>query len=216
MRGTGLSLSVAVMALTLCSARAAAAEGWRMDLGAGVTAMVYDDALADFRWDVRPHSALTAHALALHGRWEGGLILRTTSTSQASGLASAPTSPQVSLNSVELRAAYRILQWQSVQLWAQVQGGKLMMRYSPQRLLLSPPDGSDPVEVDFAPIDEWTGGFSAALRREFFGTMALSAQLGYWTFALDTSHRRGTEIVRQRRGFSNWGLGLSASWLLDL
>lgn len=216
MRRTWLALGALLIALTLGATRAEATEGWRLDLGAGVTAMVYDDGLADFRWDVRPHSALTARALALRERWAMGLILRATSTSQATGLAGAPDSPRVSLNSIELQAAYRLLEWRRVQLWTQAQGGRLMMRYSPEHLAVSPLGGSNPVEVDLAPIDEWTGGLSAALRREFFGTMALSAQLGYWTFALDTSHRRGSGIVQERRGFSNWSVGLSASWLLDL
>ena len=216
MRRFWLALGVVEIMFALHADHAVAADGWRLDLGAGVTAMVYDAALADYRWDVRPHSALCAHALALHDRYALGMMVRTTSTSQATGLAGTLDSPRVSLNSVELQAAYRLLQWRRVQLWARAQGGRLMMRYSPRSMLISPPDGSAPIEVDFAPIDEWTGGFSAALRREFFGTMALSAQLGYWTFGLDTSHRRGSEIVRERRGFSNWSLGLSASWLLDL
>lgn len=216
MRSSWLALGALMIALSLGATRAVAANGWRMDLGAGVTAIVYDGGLADYRWDVRPHSALCVHASALRERWAMGVILRTTSTSQATGLAGTPDSPRVSLNCVEVQTAYRLFEWRRVQLWTQAQGGRLMMRYSPERLSVSPPDGSGPIEIDFAPIDEWTGGFSAALRREFFGTMALSARVGYWAFSLDTSHRRGSEIVQERRGFSNWCLGLSASWLLDL
>jgi hypothetical protein len=92
----------------------------------------------------------------------------------------------------------------------------MFLRYDPGSLLIDNPGGGAPIEVRFDPIDEWTAGFGAALRREFMGRVAVSARATHSFFALDTTHRRNGEIVQERETFHNWSLGLSASWLLDL
>ena len=46
--------------------------------------------------------------------------------------------------------------------------------------------------------------------------VALALQIGRTSFSLDTSHRRGGEIVEQRQSFHSWSLGLQVSWLLGL
>jgi len=195
---------------------APAEDGWRLDLGVGVSALALDQALSDYRWETQPKAALGAHASALNKRWALGLDLRTTSTVQQSGIPGEPTAPRVALHSLELNASFRVAQWKGIQLWGQAHGGRMMMRYEPEQLLFSPPGGGEAIAVDYAPVNEWTGGLAAALRREFFGNLAFAAQLRHSSFSLDTSHRRGDEIVQQRQSFHNWSLGLSASWLLDL
>ncbi len=195
---------------------APADDGWRLDVGAGVHALLLDESLRDYRWNVEPSSVLGVHAAALHGSWALGLDLRTTSTVQQSGIPGDLTAPRVDLHSLELDAGFRVLQWQGLQLWGEAHGGRMMMRYEPNQLQFSPPGGGDPIAVDFAPVNEWTGGLAASLRREFFGSLALAAQVRHSSFALNTSHRRGDEIVQERQGFHNWSLGISASWLLDL
>lgn len=209
---------IAAALLLLACANPAPAEdlGWRLDLGAGAGAILFDEDLRDYRWEIGPTPAVVVRASALRDRYAIGLTYGTTRTVQATGLPSASTDPRVALHSVEARASARILQWQGVELLGQVQGGRLMMRYEPDYLLLTPPGGGNPIRVEFTPIHEWTGGFGAALRHEFQGVFALTAEAMLTSFALDTSHRRGDEIVEQRERFHNWSLGLSASWLLDL
>lgn len=203
--------------LLVTSARPAPADdGWRLDLGAGVAALALDPELSDYRWDVGPSAVAQLHASALWKRWNFGLGLSTSSTLQQSGIPGETIAPRVALHSLELHAAFRVAQWQGIELWGQAHGGRLLMRYDPEQLLFASPGGGDPIAVAYDPIDEWTGGLAASLRREFFGNLALAAQLTHSSFALDTSHRRGDEIVRQRQGFHNWSLGISASWLLDI
>jgi hypothetical protein len=206
-----------VLLLLAAPARPAPAqESWRLDLGAGVAALAWDEQLSDYRWDVRPSAALQLHASALHGPWALGLGLGTTSTLQESGIPGETLAPRVALHTLELHAAFRVAQWQGIQLWGQAHGGRLMMRYEPDQFSFAVPGGGEPIVVDYAPVDEWTGGLAASLRREFFGNLALAAQLTHSSFALDTSHRRGDEIVHERQGFHNWSLGISASWLLGI
>ena len=210
------TLAAAVLLTVTTATPAPANEGWRLDLGAGASALALDDGLADYRWDVQPSAALQLHAAALRNRWSLGVNLQTTSTVQQTGIPGETVAPEVALHSLELQASWRIAQWQGIQLWGQAHGGRLLMRYEPDQLLLNAPGVGEPVAIDFSAVNEWTGGFAASLRREFFSNFALAAELRHSSFALDASHRRGDEIVQQREGFNNWSLGLSASWLLDL
>jgi hypothetical protein len=209
-------LAALVLLLVASATPAPADDGWRLDLGAGASALVFDEGLANYRWDVQPATALQMHASALRNRWALGLNLQTTSTVQHSGVPGETVAPHVALHSLELHASWRIVQWQGIQLWGQAHGGRMLMRYEPDQLIFSAPGGGRPITVDFAPVNEWTGGLAASLRREFFSNLALAAQLTLSSFALDTSHRSGDEIIQQREGFHNWSLGISASWLLDL
>ncbi len=214
-RSAGI-LAAVLLLLVAPATPAPADDGWRLDLGAGASALVFDDELANYRWDVQPTAALQVHASALRDRWALGVNLQTTSTVQQSGIPGETVAPHVALHSLEVHGSWRFVQWQGIQLWGQAHGGRVMMRYEPDQLLFSIPGGGEPIAVDFAPVNEWTGGVAASLRREFFSNFALAAQLRHSSFALDTSHRVGDEIVQQREGFHNWSLGLSASWLLDL
>ncbi|RKZ13110.1 hypothetical protein DRQ32_02315 [bacterium] len=214
-RAVGILAALALLLVAPATA-APADDGWRLDLGAGASALVFDEELANYRWDVQPTAALQLHASALRSRWALGLNVQTTSTVQQSGIPGETIAPQVALHSLELHAAWRIVQWQGFQLWGQAHGGRITMRYEPDQLLFTAPGGGEAIAVDFAPVNEWTGGLAASVRREFFSNLALAAQLTHSSFALDTSHRSGDEIIQQREGFHNWSLGLSASWLLDL
>lgn len=92
----------------------------------------------------------------------------------------------------------------------------MFVRYDPGTMLIDSPVGGTPIEVEFAPINEWTAGLGASLRREFFGNFAMAVRATHSVFALDTAHRKNGEIVEERQAFHNWSFGLSASLLLDL
>ena len=46
--------------------------------------------------------------------------------------------------------------------------------------------------------------------------LALAVQAEQSTFALDTAHRRGSEIVFDRERFYSWSFWLQVSWTLGL
>lgn len=209
-------MSGALLLLAFATPAPAEDSGWRLDLGATAGAIQLDQDLRDYRWDTGPIPAYTLQAQALHGRYGLGLAYGTSQTVQGTGIPGESTQPRVDLHSFEARASARILQWAGMEFWGQLYGGRILMQYQPESLVLSAPGGGAPIEVHFDPIHEWTGGIGASIRHEFQGVFALSAQAGYSTFALDTAHRRGLEIVEQRDRFHNWSLGLGASWLLDL
>ena len=204
--------------VTVVSATPVRAEdtGWRLGLGMGVGASVLDPDLDNYRWDVSPATVVDASASAIRGRWAAGLNARTTATVQATGIPGESAAPEVDLHMIEAHAAVRALAWYGIELWGNAHGGRMFLRYEPDSLFLASPTGGAPIRVRFAPIDEWTAGFGASLRREFSGRFAVAAQATNSFFALDTSHRRNGEIVEQRETFHNWSIGLSASWLLEL
>jgi len=210
--------SIPGVLLLLAFANPAPAEdsGWRLDLGAAGGAMLLDEDLQDNRWDVGPVPAFTLAAQALRGRYALVLAYGKSLTVQGTGIPGESIDPRVDLHSIDALASARILQWAGLELWGQLHGGRILMRYQPDSLVLAAPGGGAPIEVQFDPIHEWTAGVRTSIRREFQGRFALTATAGYSTFGLDTAHRRGSEIVEQRERFHNWSLGFGASWLLDL
>jgi hypothetical protein len=58
--------------------------------------------------------------------------------------------------------------------------------------------------VDFKPIRELEGGVGLALRRSLGWGLGASAAAEHGWFSLETSHRRGGQIVTERETFGSW------------
>lgn len=210
-------VALLILAFAMVAPAAHADEsGWRLDLGAGVGAWLLDADLGDYRWQTTPSTVVDAHASLLRGRWALGLDLRTTATVQQTGLPGVSVAPDVDLDMFEVHGAFRALDFLGMQLWGRAHAGRMHVRYEPGSMLFDNPAGGTPIEVEFAPINEWIAGAGVSLRREFMGRVALAAQATNSIFALDTNHRRNDEIIQEREIFQNWSFGIGASWLLDL
>jgi hypothetical protein len=219
--GWATALGLLVATLGLCPG-AARAEGelttvhdWRLAVGPVAGVVVFDPSLADYRWDTRPAAQSGAQMTLYRRRAAVGLRLWRAQTTQGTGIPGATQSPRVNLTGVEVLGQVRVARYDGFEMWGSAYGGNLRLSYDPDRLAFDA-GGPDPITVDYRPISEWDAGAGIEMRRELTQRLALALQAEQSTFALDTTHRRGSEIVQSRERFYTWSLRLQVSWLLGL
>ena len=189
---------------------------WRLAVGPAAGGLVFDQDLADFRWDTRPAVQSGLRATVYRGRLATGIRILRTHTTQASGIPGETRVPQVNLTAVDILGQARVMRFGGAELWGSAHGGRLHLGYDPDKLAFDPGGGSGVITVDFKPISVWDFGFGLEVRGELRRNIALSLHGEGSTFALDTAHRLGNEIVLSRERFYNWSLRLQFSWLLKL
>lgn len=210
--GWRTALALALLATAAPVARAGAAPGGRwaaFSLLAGSAQPVAW--MADYQWDVRPHAAWGAMALAGTGPFAAGLRWWRGGTTQDLGLAGA-TDPAVHLNSVELLARARVARWRNVQCQATASFGRLAIGYHPDHVTVDA--GGTPVEVAFEPLHEWVGGAGVALAAPLANHWSWGFEMERRRFSLDTAHRSGSAVVLSREAFGDWDAraSLARAW----
>lgn len=170
-----------------------------------------DGQMADYQWDVRPHTAYGAELLAGRGRWAAGARLSAGGTTQALGLAGIPDA-RVHLTRIELITRARLARLWNVGLSATGSAGRLGLAYRPDHVTVDA--GGTPVEVALAPIHTPVYGGGIAFEGPLTAGWAWGAAVERRWFALDTAHRSGSEVVFTRETFSDWDahLALSHAW----
>jgi hypothetical protein len=194
----------------------AAADPWQLEVGPMAGAVGLDPALANYRWDTQPSLQSGLETAVGRGNWRLGLRYLRSETTQATGLAGAYADPTVKLTSAELVVRYVLARPLGVEILAAGHGGWLHLGYTPDRLAFDPGGAAGTVTVEYAPLDEPVLGGGLALQKGFGRHWALALAADASTFALDTSHRRGDEIVRQRERFWNWSARLAVAWRTTL
>ena len=189
---------------------------WQLELGAVIGTAAPDGDLADFRWDINPALQTGLAATIYHGRFGFGARVLRTQTTQASGIPGETQAPDVNLTTTELVGRVKALEYWGVALWGSAHGGLLHVGYDPDRLTFDTGILPEPITIDYASINEFAAGLGVELRTEIARHAAISLQAEQTTFALDTAHRVGSEIVQSRDRFYSWSLQLQVSWLLGL
>jgi hypothetical protein len=218
---TGGAASAALCTALLLASPALAAQdqldnsapATRLEVGVAVGGIELDSDLQNYRWDTAPAWQSGMQATLLRGRLGAGASVWRSATTQATGLPGQATTPRVSLTGVDLVGQIRALSVRGIELWGTVHGGRLFMGYDPERLTFDPGGVGGPITVAFEPISEWEYGVGTSLRGELGAHMALALQADLTSFALDTAHRRGDEIVETRERFSAWNLRAQVSWV---
>lgn len=211
----------AVVCFILCASTAVSADSeisdtpWRVAVGPTVGGLVFDQALADYRWDTSPALQSGAQLMAYRGRFAVTTRLWKAHTTQASGIPGELQVPRVNLTGVDIVGQYRLLSFVGLELWGSAQGGRMHLGYDPDVIIYDVGGLSGPITVEYESISEWTVGYGVELRREFMRQVAIGIQAEQSSFALDTAHRRGSEIIEERTRFQSWNLRLQISWLLN-
>jgi len=188
----------------------------RLAIGAIIGGIAFDPSLDDYRWDVSPAMQSGAQATLYWKRLAAGARLWRAHTTQASGIPGETQAPRVNLTGVEFTAGARALSIRGVELWGSAYAGRLLLGYDPDQLTFDSGGIGEPITVAYQPIDEWDVGAGIALRREIARQMSLALETTATSFALDTAHRRGSEIVEARERFYTWNLRFEVAWLIDL
>ena len=193
---------------------AAPAEGgappW-IGVGVAAGAVAPDPHLADYRWDAGTRPFLGAEALAGWRALSGGLRVSTWETSQSLG--GAAPDPGVRLTGVELVGRLRLLALGGFSLHGLGSAGRVTVAYRPDRAVIELP-GGEPLPVAFDREEEWIAGLGLAAEHRLPGPLAVGAGIERSTFALDTAHREGNAVVRERESFHTWSLKLRLFWKL--
>lgn len=212
-------LRILICSLALGAAVPAHAQtsSWWLATGLGAGAINPDQSLADYRWDTRPAPLYALQAVAGHGRLAAGLRYSRWSTTQGTGLSGQIDSdPSVQLDNVAVVAQFRLARVAGFQLWTTGLAGRVGLSYAPDQLRFPAGVGGEVVTVDYAAINELNLGWGLELKRSFGARLAAALQAEQSGFHLDTSHRRGAEIVSAREKFVNWSIRLQVSWVVDL
>jgi hypothetical protein len=172
-----------------------------------------DPDLADFGWEtsVRPAGAVTA--AFSNEKCTAGLRLSRAVTSQSIGdLPGEPAKADVRLSQAVAAAELDILRLSGFDLRTLASLGFLHLGYSPDRVAFAAPlEGSDSLSVELDSITEPTAGFGLAVGRALGRHFEVDLRGERSWFRLDTSHRKGEEIVSERRAFGLWTIALSLS-----
>ena len=204
-----LCAAVPAWSQTALSANASAADNWWLATGLGAGAISPDGDLANYRWDTRPATLYAVQATAGHGRYAAGLRYSRWATTQGTGLLQNEPDPRVHLDSFEFVGQYRLAEIAGIQLWGTALAGRVGLSYTPDQVVVT-----DDITVNYEPITETSLGLGLELKRAFGRKLTAALQAERSGFHLDTSHRRGAEIVNARENFANWSLRLQVSWLV--
>lgn len=189
---------------------------WWIAAGPSAGSLSLDTDLADYRWDVTPAAVWGAQAIAGRSGLAFGLRSWRTNTTQGTGLQGETRDPVVHLTSLEAVGQLRLARFLGSELWGGVQAGLLRVAYEPDSFTFEAGGGAGPVTVNYKDIDAWNLGLGLEWRRPLARRLTLAVQVERSSFALDTSHRRGDEIVDERDRFANWAARLQMAWLWSL
>jgi len=189
---------------------------WQLAVGPVVGGLMLDPGLADYRWDTGPAFQAGVQATVYRGRFSAGLRLMQSGTTQSTGIPGESVAPEVNLTSINMLGQVRAVRHWGVELWGSAHAGILHMGYDPDQMTFDLGGAGGPITVDFAPISEWDVGLGLDMRSDLTPHVALSLQVDGSTFALDTAHRSGNQIVNSRERFYTVGIRLQIAWLVSL
>lgn len=189
---------------------------WRLAIGPAIGGMAVDPDMENYRWDVSPALQSGAQAIVYRNRFAAGARVWRSHTTQASGIPGESQAPRVNLTGIEVVGRARIASYRGTALWGSAQAGRLLLGYDPDQLTFQAGGAGAPVTVAYEPISEWSFGAGLGVRREIVRQMALALDVERSSFALDTAHRKGNEIVESRERFYSWHVRLEVEWLVNL
>lgn len=195
--------AIAVTCLFPSSARGFGRDTGDVSLGLFSGAIALDPDLRNYRWNTSTRPVWGGLLRVDLGRVTLGARVWRAATEQSLHLLDDPRVPEVRLTGSELTTEVRLLDRGGVRLFASGATGALHLGYSPDAIDVSDGSGGS-VHVDFAPITEGLFAFGLGARRAVGSGLAVTVSVDHSWFRLDTSHRRGSEIVTRRESFGHW------------
>lgn len=208
-------MAAAAFACVLAASPARAEAGTWLSAGVLAGTTRFDAHLADYQWDLSPRAAWGAEVLAGSGPLAGGVRVWRSGSQQQLALDGVPN-PDVAATSVELVARARVARPLGVDVSLAGGAGRLVLGFSPDRLVLPTSGGGAPIEVTLAPVHEWTGTAGVALERAIAGPWRAGLNVERRMFGLDTAHRAGTTVVMKRESFGEWSARFSLARVFAL
>lgn len=170
-----------------------------------------DAGLADYQWNTAPRAAWGAQALAGRGPVATGLRFWRSETTQDNALPAETLVSKIGWTSLEWVTRARVAAVLGVTVYGSASVGRLHLAYDPDRVTIDT-GGSGPVEVEFAPIDEWIAGGGVALTRAVTEDWHAGLEIDHRVFRMDTAHRSGDAIEYRRDTFGDWSARFELAW----
>ena len=193
---------IATAGLATFAAPALPAEEGDVVVGPWIGAIALDAHLSDYRWDTTARPVWGLTALGRFDRFAVGARGWRASTSQATGIPGDDREFRVSLTGIDALGEVRLARFVGARLLATGSVGLVRFAWSPRELVVD--TGGGPVTVVAEPIGELTYGGGMAVRRAIAWGFEGGAAIEHSRFSLETSHRRGDEIVTERESFGSW------------
>jgi hypothetical protein len=174
-----------------------------------------DPRLAGYHWDVGARPVFGAE---LAFGWDRlGIGARYVSARNEQGVSNPLVSyaVEVETRTLEVIAPVRLLDLGGLRISGCAGAGRLHLSYEPDRIVVPAGDG-EPLRIDLASVDTWTGSLGGALRHAIVGPMEVGISARHRWFELDTAHRAGEEIVYEKESFGQWEIQLEAGWRIGL
>jgi hypothetical protein len=177
------------------------AESRPWSAGVAVGVATTDPHLGDYQWEVQPRIAIAG---TVWRRTElADLGVRVTGAATHQRLAGEIPDPRVTQWSAEAVLRRPVLARGGFALHALASGGWTRFAWSPDAATF--PTIGGPVTAAFPPIVEWSGGLGVAMTQETAGPWRVELELDHRIHPLDTAHRAGDAVVRDRERFGSWG-----------
>ena len=205
------ALTLAWAAVSLATPSAAGPLGAWVEAGAVLGASSPDASLADYQWDVSPHPAWGAQAMAGLGGKAIGLRWSRSSTTQALGDGASVPSADVSLTAIEVVARAQVLRVAAARMYATGTAGRLHLGYDPDQVTIDVP-GSGPVDVALAPVNTWAWGGGLGVEHPLGTRFTGALEVTRRVFSLETAHRNGGAIETGEQGFAEWNARFVLGW----
>ena len=124
-------------------------------------------------------------------------------------------SARVRTRTWELTAPVRLLDRFGFALSGAGSLGRMRLSYDPSHIEIPVLD-SEPLRVDFDPIETWTYSVGATVARTVSGPIDVGLSARHRWFDLETAHRAGDAIVHRSERFGQWEAQLRAGWIVAL
>jgi hypothetical protein len=209
----GRGVAVVLLAVLVAPPAAAAEGAWFGVSGSG--GWIKPDAdLADYRRDVRPGAAWGLEGRAGRGAWALGLRALTATSPQDLGPIGAGASPVVTdvrTSRYELVARRRVARFGGQEFVATASGGRARIAFDPGAVAVDDGTGGTLV-VALDPVSTWTWGAGVAVERPLVASWRAGLEGDFGRYAMDTAHRAGETIVRERTAFTDWSVRIVLGW----
>jgi hypothetical protein len=204
-------ISIPLWALTLACACAAHARPLELGVSSRAGQMWLDSGLRDFRWDTSGQPGWGLEVRARRGNWSAALSGERSHTDQSTGIPGDSSAPRVGWTTLGVHLRRHQPLGAGVDVYGGMQAGRLFLSWDPRHLTVTAPGISQPVDVEFRPVQSWIYGPQLGLQWSATSRFGLEALVEYSRFSLDTAHQAGGSIVEERRSFGSWQWSLGVT-----
>ena len=174
-----------------------------------------DPKLQGFDWTTGVKPTFGAEVAAGWNRMGFGLRVISAQNEQQTENPLVSYSARVRARTWEATAPVRLLERFGFALSGSGSFGRMRLSYDPGHIEIPILD-SEPLRVDFDPIDTWTYSIGGTIAHTVSGPIEVGLSVRHRWFELEAAHRVGNEIAYGSERFGQWEAQIEAGWIIAL